>query len=79
MDNHLDPVESLEKSIDRLEELVHFCRLGGFKITKFVSNVTNLAERTDGCPQFNEPKFIVSCQKNPSHVLGKNWVHANKL
>ena len=57
MDDYLVSVESPEKAVNRSKELVH---LGGFKLTKFVSNVPNLADRIDGSPQSTEPKVIVT-------------------
>ena len=77
MDDYLDSVESPEKAINRSKELVHLLHLGGFKLTKFVSNVQNLADRIDGSPQSTEPKVIVSCQGDSSHVLGLKWDHTN--
>ena len=77
MDDYLDSVESPEKAINRSKELVHLLHLGGFKLTKFVSNVPNLADRIDGSPQTTEPKVIVSCQEDSSHVLGLKWDHTN--
>ena len=70
MDDCLDSVESPERTINRSKELVHLLHLVGFKLTKFVSNVPNLAGRIDGSPQSTEPKFTVSCQEDSSHVLG---------
>ena len=70
-------MESPEKAIYRSKELVHLLHLGGFKLTKFLSNVQNLADRIDGSPQSTEPKVIVSCQEDSSHVLGLKWDHTN--
>ena len=75
MDDYLDSVESPKKAINRSKELVHLFHLGGFKLTKFESNVPNLADRIDGSPQSTEPKVIVSCQEDSSHVLGLKWDH----
>ena len=77
MDDYLDSVESPEIAINRSKELVHLLHLGGFKLTKFVSNVPNLADRIVGSPQSTEPKVIVSCQEDSSHVLGLKWDHTN--
>ena len=44
MDGYLDLVESLERALKRSKELVHLLHLGGFKLTKFVSNVPTLAD-----------------------------------
>ena len=77
MDDYLDSVEYPEKAIKRSKELVHLLHLGGFKLTKFLSNVPDLADRIDGSPQSTEPKVIVSCQEDSSHVLGLKWDHTN--
>ena len=77
MDDCLDSVESPEKAINRSKKLVHLLHLGGFKLTKFVSNVPNLADRIDGSPQSTEPKVIVSCQEYSSHLPGLKWDHTN--
>ena len=77
MDDYLDSVESPEKALKRSKELVHLLHLGGFKLTKFVSNVPNLADRIYGSPQFSKPKVIGSSKEESSHVLGLNWDHSN--
>ena len=77
MDDYLDSVESPEKAINRSKELVHLLHLGGFKLTKFVSNIPNLADGIDGSSQSTEPKVIVSCQEDSSHVLGLKWDRTN--
>ena len=77
MDDYLDSVESPEKAINRSKDLVRLLHLGGFKLTKFVSNMPNLADRIDGSPQSTEHKVIVSCQEDSSHVLGLKWDHTN--
>ena len=70
-------MESPEIAINRSKKLVHLLHLLGFKLTKFVSNVPNLADRIDDSPQSTEPKFIVSFQEDSSYVLGLNWDHTN--
>ena len=77
MDDYHDSVESFGKAINRSKELGHLFNLGGFKPTKFVSNVPDLADRIDGCPQSTEPRVIASCQQGPSHELGLKWDHTN--
>ena len=69
MDDNLDSVESPEKDINRSKELVHLLHLSGFKFTKFVSNVPNLADQIDDTPQSIEPRVIVLCQEDSTHVL----------
>ena len=77
MDDYLDSVESLERALIRSKELVHLLHLGGFKLTKFVSNVPDLADRIDGSAQSTEPKVIVSSKEESMHVLGLKWDHNN--
>ena len=50
MDDYLDSVESLERTLISSKKLVHLY-LGGFKLTKFVSNVPDLADQIDGSAQ----------------------------
>ena len=77
MDDYLDSVESPERALKISKELVHLLHLGGFKLTKFVSNVPNLADRIVGSPQSTEPKVIASSKEESSHVLGLKWDHNN--
>ena len=77
MDDYLDSVESPERPLKRSKELVHLLHLGGCKLTKFVSNVPNLADQIDGSPQSTEPKVIASPKEDSSHVLGLKWDHNN--
>ena len=77
MDDYLHSVESPERALIRSKELVHLLHLGGFKLTKFVSNVPDLADRIDGSAQSTEPKVIVSSKEESMHVLGLKWDHNN--
>ena len=75
MDDYLDSLESPENALKRSKELVHLLHLGGFKLTKFVSNVPNLADRIEGSPQSTEPKVIAPYKEDSLHVLGLKWHH----
>ena len=75
MDDFLDSVESPERALIRSKELVHLLLLGVFKLTKFVSNVPDLADRIDGSAQSTEPKVIVSSKEESMHVLGLKCDH----
>ena len=81
MDDYLDSVESPERALIRSKELVHLLHLGDsigrFKLTKFVSNVPDLADQIDGAAQSTEPKVIVSPKEESMHVLGLKWDHNN--
>ena len=58
---------------------MHLLHLGGSKLTKFVSNVPNLADRIDGSHQSIETKTIASFKEESSHVLGLKWDHNNDI
>ena len=75
MDDYLDSVESPERALNRSKELVQLLLLGGFKFSKFVRNVPNLADQTDESPRSTEPKVIASSKEEYSHVLGLKWDH----
>ena len=77
LDDYLDSAESPERALKRSKELVHLLHLGGFQLTKFVSNVPNLAYRIDGSLQFNDPKVIASSKEDSLHVLGLKWDYNN--
>ena len=62
-------MESTERALNRSKELVHLLHLGGFKLTKFVSNVPNLADQIDESPQSFQTKVTTSSKEEPSHVL----------
>ena len=57
--------------------MVHLLHLGGSKLTKFVINVPDLADQSDGSAQSTEPKVIVPSKKESMHVLGLKGDHNN--
>ena len=77
MDDYLDSVEFPERALIRSKELVHLLHLGGFKFTKFISVVPDLAYRIDGSAQSIESKVIVSSKEESMHVLGFKRDHNN--
>ena len=77
MDDFLDSLESPERAIIRSKEVQHLLYLGGFKFTKFVSNVPDLADQFDGSAQSSEPKVTISSKEESMHVFGPNWDHNN--
>ena len=57
------------------QELITLLAPGGFKLTKFISNVTKINKELNppqSVPQ-QESKNIVTCGDNSSHVLGLKW------
>ena len=77
MDYYLDSMESPERALKRSKELMHLLHLGGFKFTKVVSIVINLADRIDGSPDSTERKVIASSKEDSSNALGLKWDHNN--
>ena len=62
-------VESSERALNGSKKLVYLLHLVVFKLTKFVSNVPNLADPNDGLPQSTKTKTIVSLKEESLHVL----------
>ena len=75
MDDYLDSVDCPEKALLLSKDLVKMLKLGGFKLTKFVSNVPGLAETLE--PSLDTPavKDIATHSPVASHVLGLKWDH----
>ena len=69
----------LGEFLDRPKKLVHHLHLGEFKLTKFASNVPDLADRIDDNFQPNEPLVIVSTNEESMHVFGFKWDHNKKI
>ena len=65
IDDYLDSLETPHEALSRAKNLVELLKLGGFKLTKFISN-----------DQLYQPKVIlVSDEEASSHVLGLQWDH----
>ena len=77
MDDYLDSFEDPDVAFKMSQELFTLLALGGFKLTKFISNVTKINKELNppqSAPQ-QERKNIVTCGDNSSHVLGLKWDH----
>ena len=77
MEDYLDSMESPERALKRSKQSVHLLHLDGFKLTKFVSNVPNLAARIDESPQSTEPKVVATSKEDSSHLLRLKLDHNN--
>ena len=78
MDDYLDSMESpiIVKKISR--DLIELLNRGGFKLTKFISNVPGLLEELEDKSVEQVPKEIgASREESSSHVLGLKWDHVN--
>ena len=75
MDDYLDSIESPDEALKRSRDLVKLLSKGGFKLTKFISNVPNLLEELEDQSVEPLPKVIgASMEKSSSHVFGLKWI-----
>ena len=76
MDDYLDSLETPHEALSRSKKLVELLKLGGFKLTKFISNTPHLLDEIENNDHLCQPKVIlVSDEKASSHVLGLKWDH----
>ena len=76
MDDYLDSPETPHETLSRAKNLVELLKLGGFKLTKFISNTPRLLDEIEKNAQLCQTKVIlVSDEKASSHVLGLKWDH----
>ena len=77
MDDYLDSFEDPDIAFKMSQELITLLALGGFKLTKFISNVTKIDKELkppQSAPQ-QEIKNIVTCGDTSSLFLGLKWDH----
>ena len=76
MDDYLESSPTVEEATQKATDLVELLALGGFKLTKFVSNVPSIPKHLE--PSSNaatpEQKEIPTTEES-SHVLGLKWNH----
>ena len=76
MDDYLDSLETPHEALSRSKKLVELLKLGGFKLTKFISNTPHLLDEIENDDHLCQPKVIlVSDEEASSHVLGLKWDH----
>ena len=76
MDDYLDSLETPHETLRRTKNLVELLKLGGLKLTKFISNTPQLLDEIENNYQFCLPKVIlVSDEEASSHVLSLKWEH----
>ena len=79
MDDYLGSVKNPETALMINRSLVELLKLGGFNLTKFISNVPNLFSKLNPPKtSANNSKEIFTAAINPetaSHVLGLKWDH----
>ena len=79
MDNYLGSVKNPETALMLSRTLVELLKLGGFNLTKFISNVPSLSSKLNP-PKTSakNSKEIITAGINPEtalHVLGLKWDH----
>ena len=80
MDDYLDSMESRDEALEWSRDLVKLLSKGGFKLTKFISNVPGLLEELEDLSIEAVPKVIgASMEESSSHVLGLKWDHTAAL
>ena len=80
IDDYLDSFENVTDEIKISRDLVSLLKLGGFNLTKFVSNVDEVtsAMNPEDCETSSSPvKEFCNRAEQPSHVLGFKWDHVN--
>ena len=78
MDDYLDSVDSEESAIQQAKELIALLKNGGFTLTKFVSNIPNLAAQLNNASEGIQKSITTTSeQSESSHVLGLRWNHVN--
>ena len=75
MDDYLESCPTVEEVTRKSQDLVRLLKLGGFSLTKFVSNVPNLLPKLNQEPNSTggDTKSITADEE--SHVLGLKWNH----
>ena len=77
MDDYLESSPTAIEASNKAKDLVKMLALGGFKLTKFVSNVPSIPIEVDpnSDTRITEEKEIPTAEKF-SHVLGMKWNHS---
>ena len=78
MDNYLDSFENVTHAIKISRDLVSLLKLGGFNLTKFVSNadeITSAMNPAESETSSSTIKEICNGAEQSSHVLGLKWDH----
>ena len=77
MDDYLDSFENTADALNLSKDLVAMLKLGGFNLTKFVSNVPEVTTALNPDNRESNPsvKDICKSPDQSSHVLGHRWDH----
>ena len=77
-DDYLDSSPTVKEATKKAPDLVEMLAKGGFKLTKFVSNVTGLVNNVDSNSQLSNKSTekVLATDEDTSHVLGLKWNHS---
>ena len=76
MDDYLESSPTAEEATRKAKDLVNLLSLGGFKLTKFVSNVPTIPPQLKTDPTSPTESKEIPSTENSSHVLGLKWNHS---
>ena len=79
MDDYLESSPTVNEATTKAQDLVEMLAKGGFKLTKFVSNVPSLVNNVDPkskLPTNSTEKVLATDEETTSHVLGLKWNHS---
>ena len=76
MDDYLESSPTAEEATRKAKDLVNLLSLGGFKLTKFVSNVPTIPPQLEADPTSPTEGKQIPSTENLSHVLGLKWNHS---
>ena len=80
MDDYLESSPTANEVSNKAKNLVKMLALGGFKLTKFVSNVPSIPNEVEpkSDNRTTEAKKMPTAEKF-SHVLGLKWYHSTDI
>ena len=78
MDDYLESSPTVNEATKKAQDLAEMLAKGGFKLTKFVSNVPSLVNRVDSKSQLptHSTEKVLATDEETSHVLGLKWNHS---
>ena len=78
MDNYLESSPTADEAIQKAKDLTKLLSIGGFKLSKFMSNDSNILQQieSNSDSQTNYGNPLLTTEES-SHVLGLNWNHAS--
>ena len=78
LDDYLESSPTTGETVQKAKYLTKLLSIGGFKLTKFMSNDPNILQQIEpnSNSQINDGKPLLTTEES-SHVLGLKWNHAS--